>query len=81
MFFQTLSQENNHRIRALFSTIDAVLNPVDVFPDVSDLLCKSILSFFVEKTTRSRPQSLVTSHALPEITRCSTIGPDLLFVY
>ncbi len=66
-----MSQKNHHIPRVLFSTIDAVLNPaVDVFPDVSDLLCEN---FFVEKTTSLRPQSLVTSHALPEITRCSSI--------
>ncbi len=65
--------KNHHRPKVLFSTIYAVLNPVvDVFPDVSDLLRENFLSFFVEKTTRSRPQSPVTSHALSEITRCSS---------
>ncbi len=73
-FISEFVSKNHHRQRVLFSNIDAVLNSaVDGFPDVSDLLCENILSFFVEKTTRSRPQSLVTSHALPERTRCSSI--------
>ncbi len=73
-FLAEIVSKNHHIPRVLFSTIDAVLNPaVDVFPDVSDLLCENFLSFFVEKTTRLRPQSLVTSHALPETTRCSSI--------
>ncbi len=72
-FLSEIVSKNHHRPKVLFSTIDAVLNHVvDVFPDVSDLLRENFLSFFVEKTTRSRPQSLVTSHALSEITRCSS---------
>ncbi len=74
LFFSEIVSKNHYRPRVLFSTIDAVLNPaVDVFPDVSDLLCENFLLFFVEKTTRLRPQSLVTSHTLPETTRCSSI--------
>ncbi len=35
---------------------------------MSDSLCENFLSFFVDKTKMSRPQSLQTSHALSEIT-------------
>ncbi len=67
-FLAEIVSKNHHIPRVLFSTIDAVLNPaVDVFPDVSDLLCENYVR------TRLRLQSLVTSHALPETTRCSSI--------
>ncbi len=57
-FLAEIVLKNHHIPRVLFSTIDTFLNPaVDIFPDVSDLLCENFLSFFVEKTTRIRSQS------------------------
>lgn len=68
-FLSEIISENHHRPRVLFSTIDAVINlAVDVFPDVSDLLCENFVAFFVEKIARSRPQSLAALHIFPEIT-------------
>ncbi len=55
--------KNFYCSRTLFSTIDSILNPsVQVFPEISPLLCENFLTRFVGKVNNAKAQLAIMAN-------------------